>query len=104
METVSTQGTCDRCHRLHLLGDLVQHDDDLLCPDCRGHVSLVVAPGDPSELARLHAIEAAARQWYCAHQAEAAAQIGDPYRKDRLLPPGEPGIALVRLAGLLEDA
>ncbi len=104
MTTEPTQGTCDRCYRLHLLADLARHDDDLLCPACSGHVSLVVAPGDPSELARLYAIVAAAQAWFAAHQAEAVARSGDPYRKERLLPPGEPGIALVRLAALLEDA
>jgi hypothetical protein len=103
--TEPTQGTCDRCYRVHLLADLIRHDDDLLCPDCRGHVSLVIAPGDPSELARLHAIEAAAQAWHRAHRAEQAAlQQDSPYRRDRLLPPGEPGIALVRLAALLADA
>jgi hypothetical protein len=60
LATEPTQGTCDACHRLHLLADLIRHDDDLLCPDCRGHVSLVVAPGNPAELSRLHAIEVAA--------------------------------------------
>jgi hypothetical protein len=61
MESEPTQGTCDRCYRLHLLADLIRHDDDLLCPDCRGYVSLVVARGDPAEFSRLLAIEAAAR-------------------------------------------
>jgi hypothetical protein len=97
--TEPTQGTCDQCHRLHLLVDLVRHDDDLLCPDC---LSLVVAPGDPSELARLRAIESAARAWHCAHPAEQASREGDVYAKPRLLPPGEPGVALARLAELLD--
>ena len=43
MESEPTQGTCDQCYRLHLLADLIRHDDDLLYPDCRGYVSLVVA-------------------------------------------------------------
>lgn len=61
MESEPTQGTCDQCYRLHLLADLIRHDDDLLYPDCRGYVSLVVARGDPAEFSRLLAIEAAAR-------------------------------------------
>jgi hypothetical protein len=71
-----TQGTCDECHRLHLLND-------------------VVRPGDPSEMARQRAIEAAARQWFEAHLAHVADQ------RDRLSPVGEQAMALRRLAQLL---
>ena len=99
-----TQGTCDRCFRLHLLADLASHDGDWLCPDCAGRVGWVVAPGDPSELARLRAVECAAREWHAAYRAEQAARVGDVFRKDRLLPPGSSGVALVKLAQLLEDA
>ena len=101
MTTEPTQGSCDRCYRLHLLADLIRHDDDLLCPDCSGHVTLVVSPGDPSELARLYAIEAVARQWYATYRAEAVAQVGDVFKRERLLPIGQ-GDALRRLAELLD--
>jgi hypothetical protein len=57
-----------------------------------------------SELARLYGIVGAAQAWFAAHQAEAALQQDSPYRRDRRLPPGEPGVALVRLAALLADA
>jgi hypothetical protein len=64
-----TQGTCDECHRLHLPDNLIVADGDWLSSRCSGHVSLIVLPGDPSEISRLRAIEAAALQWFSAHQA-----------------------------------
>jgi hypothetical protein len=94
-EPTPTQGCCDQCHRLHLLDDPIQADGDWLCSRCSGHVSLIVMPGDPSEMARLRAIEAAARQWFTAHHAHVADQ------RDRMSPVGEPATALRRLAELL---
>jgi hypothetical protein len=104
-ETTPILAICDQCFHVHPVGELVQLDGEpvMTCPQCRGAMAPIPTPLR-SELARLYGIVGAARAWFAAHQAEEAVRADSPYRRDRLLPPGEPGIALVRLAELLADA
>jgi hypothetical protein len=99
------QVVCGECGTAHLVEEavLVDGEPEQSCPICRG-IPVPLATPLRGELLRLYAIEAAAREWHRAHQAEAAVQQDSPYRRDRLLPRGEPGVALVRLAALLADA
>jgi hypothetical protein len=105
MEFGVVQAVCDQCFRLHCVRELVQIDGELhqSCPVCLSALAPLPQPLT-AELQRLFQIEGAAKRWLVAHRAEEAARAGNVFRRERLLPPGRPGIALAELAELLADA
>ena len=103
MEFSVVQAVCDQCLRLHCARELVQIDGEpyQACPTCAGSLAPVPEPLT-GELQRLFRIEGAAKRWFEAYRAEQAAQVGDTFGRERLLPCGQAG-ALLELAELLSD-